>query len=167
MTRRIQITDIKRTLAMPHSPTHVMFVDSRTALNPAPRDKVMLTPAEVGIPTNLLNFFAVILLKNTINIDYGVTALPFFIGTTEQARWDNLGPPSFFLIFSFVHSSVLLKGLFDQIRWLRKSVEAIWYADNLMTYESSRFLVQQAITRLYDATTDLGVTVNLIETKAM
>lgn len=78
----------------------------------------MLTLTELGVPVNALAFVAVILQENRRTID-------------DRFPWrNNLNSPLF---------SILLKGLSDQIRVLRKLLEVTLYADDLVIYGTNRF----------------------------
>lgn len=56
---------------------------------------------------------------------------------------------------------ILLEGLPDQIIGLKKSVEVILHADDLVICKSNRFQVRQALAPLYVAFTDLRLILNL------
>lgn len=105
----------------------------------------MFTVAKANIPTNVPKLIALILQENRVTIDDGVPKLPPFAQTIGLGN--NLSPL-----------------LFCILQWggLRKSVEIIFYGDDLMIYESKRF---QAPTRFHSAVTDIGVSVNLTEAK--
>lgn len=56
----------------------------------------MVSQAEVGVPTNLLDFLATVLYENRITIDDGQAELPPVTQTTGLAQGDDLYPLLFF-----------------------------------------------------------------------
>ena len=100
----ILLTEIDKTLARPKSYLYAVFVDYRAAFDSAPRDKLIQTLADVGIPPKILKLLVAILQPNPITIDGGISELAPFLQTTGYAQVRKLESP---IVLRFQLSRIL------------------------------------------------------------
>ena len=155
---KILLEDIQQALSKPRRYLYAVFVDFKAAFDTAPRDLILDSLAAAGVPACMLNLIAAVLKENRIVIDDGVSELPPIPQTTGVAQGNNISP----LLFS-----VLLKDFSESVCGPRGLVKVLLYADDLVIYGPSRFQLQQALARLHQAVSELGLTVNLAKTEAV
>lgn len=155
----ILLRDIRAQLEVPKSPMYAVFVDFSKAFDSIPRDMIIASLTQLGIPGGpVLRLTRDLLQSNCIRVDDGVQLSGIITQTSGILQGDTLSPLLFIAAISSLITA-LMEGPWD--------VELLMYADDLAIYSHRREDLQAALQRLSLWCTSSSLNVNTTKTKAV
>ena len=152
------LDEIKLSLRSKKLPLFAVFVDLKSALDMAPRDRVLEKLARLGVGEPFIRLLASVLQENQIFLDDGICHHEPFSQTTGYPQGTNLSP----LLFLS-----LLSDLQREIKDIHPTVGMLLYADDTVLYSRIRRDLQASIRSLDRYCQNNGLKINVSKTKAM